>query len=324
MAISAPGTNPVVVRTAAEARTAVEQLVSNGADLVVQREPLARPISRSSMEARRRGVPVDGHVPFRVTPEEAAHAGQRTVEHPDALAAGCSTAALSQAETVRECSCRLRQPARGRRVPAPCFDTSACSTTAGIRPPARPPSTRIGETAMRGCATADLVAYHHVVHVEQVLADGSRMRLVPQEIDAIGGLARLRNDSGVSIDSSADHPAPAGKRSSRARGRCLAAGGDRRWGAIPSAGISLHVELNGWSRPASLRSRPCGPPPNPPRVRNLPIRVPSSPASSPIRVLPTPTPSRTSATRKRSARSSPMAGSIGELISTGFWRLLWR
>jgi len=30
--------------------------------------------------------------------------------------------------------------------------------------------------------TVDLVAYHHVVHAEQVLADAARMRLVPQEI----------------------------------------------------------------------------------------------------------------------------------------------
>jgi predicted amidohydrolase YtcJ len=30
--------------------------------------------------------------------------------------------------------------------------------------------------------TADLVAYHHVVHAEQVLADAARMRLVPVEI----------------------------------------------------------------------------------------------------------------------------------------------
>ena len=39
---------------------------------------------------------MDGHVPFRVTPEEAADAGQRTAEHPDALAAGCSIAAEAE------------------------------------------------------------------------------------------------------------------------------------------------------------------------------------------------------------------------------------
>ena len=91
------GSNPVVVRTAAEARAAVEQLVSNGADLVKVYENLSREAYFAILdEARRRGIPVDGHVPFRVTPEEAANAGQRTVEHPDALAAGCSTAAEAE------------------------------------------------------------------------------------------------------------------------------------------------------------------------------------------------------------------------------------
>ena len=89
--------NSVVVRTAAEARAAVEQLASNGADLVKVYENLSREAYFAILDAaRRRGIPVDGHVPFRVTPEEAADAGQRTVEHPDALAAACSTAAESE------------------------------------------------------------------------------------------------------------------------------------------------------------------------------------------------------------------------------------
>ena len=87
------GSNPVVVRTSAEARAAVEQLDSNGADLIKVYENLSREAYFAIIdEARRRKIPVDGHVPFRITPEEVAEAGQRTVEHPDALAAGCSTA----------------------------------------------------------------------------------------------------------------------------------------------------------------------------------------------------------------------------------------
>lgn len=83
------GSNSVVVRTAAEARAAVEQLVSNRADLVKVYENLSREAYFASLdEARRRGIPVDGHVPFRVTPEEAADAGQRTAEHPEALSSG--------------------------------------------------------------------------------------------------------------------------------------------------------------------------------------------------------------------------------------------
>ena len=91
------GSNPVIVRTAAEARAAVEQLVSNGADLLKVYENLSREAYFAILDAaRRRGIPVDGHVPFRVTPQEAADAGQRTAEHPEALAAGCSTAAEAE------------------------------------------------------------------------------------------------------------------------------------------------------------------------------------------------------------------------------------
>src|SRR4026209_1503937 len=91
------GSNPVIVRTAPEARAAVQQLVSNGADLVKVYENLSREAYFAIMdEARRRKIPVDGHVPFRITPEEAADAGQRTAEHPEALAAGCSRRAEAE------------------------------------------------------------------------------------------------------------------------------------------------------------------------------------------------------------------------------------
>ena len=93
------GSQKLVVRTAPDAQAAVERLASNGADLIKVYENLSREAYFAIMdEARRRGIPVDGHVPFRVTPEEAADAGQRTAEHPEALAAGCSTAAEVERE----------------------------------------------------------------------------------------------------------------------------------------------------------------------------------------------------------------------------------
>ena len=77
----------------------------------------ARPTSRSSTRPGAERIPVDGHVPFRVTPEEAADAGQRTAEHPEALAAGCSTAAEAERKRFASVLGRLRQPARQREVP---------------------------------------------------------------------------------------------------------------------------------------------------------------------------------------------------------------
>jgi hypothetical protein len=57
---------------------------------------------------------VDGHVPFRVTPDEAADAGQRTAEHPEALAAGCSIAA--EAERKRFARARGVQSVSSRQA----------------------------------------------------------------------------------------------------------------------------------------------------------------------------------------------------------------
>ncbi|HSC06975.1 MAG TPA: amidohydrolase family protein [Steroidobacteraceae bacterium] len=174
------GSNPVVVRTAAEARAAVDQLASNGADLVKVYENLSREAYFAIMdEARRRKIPVDGHVPFRVTPEEVAETGQRTVEHPDALAAACSR----DAETERRRFARVlddyeKLPEsekflamfRHTRALYDSRDPGACDSA-------------FGAFRRNGVAvTVDLVAYHHVVNAEQVLGDTARMQLVPEEI----------------------------------------------------------------------------------------------------------------------------------------------
>ena len=53
------------------------ELASNGADLVKVYENLSREAYFAIIdEARRRAIPVDGHVPFRIRPEEAAAAGE--------------------------------------------------------------------------------------------------------------------------------------------------------------------------------------------------------------------------------------------------------
>jgi imidazolonepropionase-like amidohydrolase len=175
------GTNPLVVRTAAEARTAVKQLVSNGADLVKIYENLSREAYFAIMdEARRGGIPVDGHVPFRITPEEAANAGQRTVEHPEALALGCSAAAEAERNRFESVLADYDSLPDAEKSPVVMFrhfralydsrDPASCASA-------------IAAYLRNGMAvTTDLVAYHHVVYAEQILSDAARMRLVPQEI----------------------------------------------------------------------------------------------------------------------------------------------
>jgi len=174
------GSNPVVVRTAAEARAAVEQLVSNGADLVKVYENLSREAYFAIIdEARRRGIPVDGHVPFRVTPEEAADARQRTAEHPEALAAGCSTAAEAERKRFASILADYDSLPDGQKFLAMFRHVRALYDS---RDPAACASAIEAYRRNGVAVTADLVAYHHVVFAEQVLSDSARMRLVPQEI----------------------------------------------------------------------------------------------------------------------------------------------
>ena len=174
------GSNPVIVRTAPEARAAVQQLVSNGADLVKVYENLSREAYFAIMdEARRRRIPVDGHVPFRITPEEAAAAGQRTAEHPDALAAGCSTAAEVERKRFASVLANYDRLPEGEKFLAMFRHVRALYDS---RDPSACASAIEAFRRNRVAVTADLLAYHHVVHAEQVLSDPARMRLVPQEV----------------------------------------------------------------------------------------------------------------------------------------------
>src|SRR5688572_3245916 len=171
----------LVVPNAPDARAAVERLAANGADLIKVYENLSREAYFAIMdESRRRGISVDGHVPFRVTPEEAAEAGQRTAEHPEALAAACSTAAEAERERfARELASYdglagsgellLMQIRHYRRLydsrdPAACALAFKAYRENGV------------------AVAADLLVYHHIVHAEQLVSDSARMQLVPEAV----------------------------------------------------------------------------------------------------------------------------------------------
>jgi imidazolonepropionase-like amidohydrolase len=158
----------------------VEQLASNDADLIKVYENVSREAYFAIMEeARRRKIPVDGHLPFRITPEEAAAAGQRTVEHPEALAVGCSPAA--QAERKRFANVladygslsdseKFLIQFRHYRALYDSRDPAACGAAFEVYRKHGVP------------VTADLVAYYHVVHAEEILSDTALMRLVPEPV----------------------------------------------------------------------------------------------------------------------------------------------
>jgi manganese oxidase len=175
------GEGAVVVRTEAEARAVVDRLADAGADFIKPYENLSREAYFAIMDqARRRGIPVDGHLPFRVTAEEAAAAGQRTVEHPEVMALGCST----NADALRDRFARLlsddydslpedEQFLVQFRLYRAFYDTrdpAACEPT-------------LEALRRNGVAvTMDLVALHHIVHADEILADTTSMRLVPHSV----------------------------------------------------------------------------------------------------------------------------------------------
>ena len=87
-----PNRAPWVARaaTADEARRAVDSLLDAGADFIKVYSHLPREAYFAAAEqARRRGVPLAGHVPYAVSVQEAARGGQRGIEHQDDLMRAC-------------------------------------------------------------------------------------------------------------------------------------------------------------------------------------------------------------------------------------------
>jgi Amidohydrolase family len=173
--------NPVVVRTAAEARAIVDTLADHGADFVKVYTNLSREAYFAIIDqARKRGIPVDGHVPFRVLPAEAADSGQRTFEHLLAMALGCSTDVNSER---KEFARILSDPSRSaviERSPLERFrherrlydsrDPAACTGT-------------IEAYRRNDVAEApSIVGYHHVVNAKEILSDAENLRLVPPAV----------------------------------------------------------------------------------------------------------------------------------------------
>jgi imidazolonepropionase-like amidohydrolase len=174
------GSSSVVVRTAADARAVIDSLTDAGADFVKPYENLSREAYFALVDqAQRRGLPVYGHVPFRVGIAEAAEAGQRTIEHPEAIAASCSYAADAIREHFSDVLAdydglpgaeRFLVQFRIYRALYETRDSTACASD-------------IDALRRNGVAAAvDLLAYHGVVYADEILADTAAMGLVPDPV----------------------------------------------------------------------------------------------------------------------------------------------
>ncbi len=84
----------VAVRNAAAASAVVDRLADDGADFIKVYDRLTAEAYFAILKrAKQRGIPVDGHLPFLIRPEEAAAAGQRTFEHASGITMGCASGA---------------------------------------------------------------------------------------------------------------------------------------------------------------------------------------------------------------------------------------
>ena len=82
----------IVVATAAEGRKAVADLAGRGADCIKVYDRLPRDAYFAIIsEARKRRIPVVGHVPLSVSTAEASDAGQKSIEHLGTVLEGSST-----------------------------------------------------------------------------------------------------------------------------------------------------------------------------------------------------------------------------------------
>jgi imidazolonepropionase-like amidohydrolase len=85
----------VTVSNAAEARAVVADLQQQGADFIkVYNQVPREAFFAIADEAKNRGIPVVGHVPWSVTAAEASNAGQRSMEHLDAPVLECAFARM--------------------------------------------------------------------------------------------------------------------------------------------------------------------------------------------------------------------------------------
>lgn len=170
----------VVVHNAEEARSAVDRLADGGADFIKVYDNLTPESYAAVLEqAQQRGIPVDGHLPWLVRPEDAAAAGQRTFEHTTGISMGCS----SDADAVREAYVRYLEA-----VPNTTHPDGMASYIDLLR---RIMETRDPELCQ---TTARMILEHGIVAVPTMVAitgldaqafvnDPERMDLLPQSID---------------------------------------------------------------------------------------------------------------------------------------------
>ena len=90
------GPNPrwpgsIVIKNAADARKAVDEIKASGADFIKVYDGISRSAYFAlADEAKKQSIDFEGHVPEEITAQEASANGQRSMEHLSGIALGCS------------------------------------------------------------------------------------------------------------------------------------------------------------------------------------------------------------------------------------------
>jgi imidazolonepropionase-like amidohydrolase len=110
------GPNPVYARSIvaaneAQGRQAVAEQQQRGVDFIKVYSRLPRDVYFAiADEARKRGLPFEGHVPESVTAAEASDAGQKSIEHLTGVADGCSREESAILPELRSLRALFRAP----------------------------------------------------------------------------------------------------------------------------------------------------------------------------------------------------------------------
>ena len=121
--------NSISVRDEAEGRKAVTKVKKWGADLVKVYSLLPREAYFGiADEARKQGIPFEGHVPFTVSAAEASDAGQKSIEHMTGVVLACS----DKEEELRSELVQVNSPAARARADARALETFSAKKEAEL------------------------------------------------------------------------------------------------------------------------------------------------------------------------------------------------
>jgi imidazolonepropionase-like amidohydrolase len=104
----------IVAADEAQGREVVDQQQQRGADFVKVYSGLPRNVYFAiADEAKKRGIPFEGHVPEAVNAAEASRAGQKSIEHLTLVAEGCSKEEKTMAAERQRLEALFRSPDAG-------------------------------------------------------------------------------------------------------------------------------------------------------------------------------------------------------------------